>query len=196
MEMPMIGKRVLWISLALSSVTTQLVQAMETRELTEAGMAAVLEPAAIPKSASARTVGARAAAASTITIYGGFELASSSLVYLLVRGNSLGSLGITQAYLDRPRVRLYNAAGQDLYTTNGYGGWNFCSTSRADDLPVINYYQTRGIPVSENDACLAVALTAGAYTFTVTPSIIGVTTAGTSSVPPLGEALFEVKLGP
>ncbi len=109
-------------------------------------------------------------------------------------GNSLGSLGITQAYLDAPRVRLYNAQGTDLVTQGGLNGFNSClTTNTTTDLPIINYYaQTRGAPVSSRDSCYAVTLNAGAYTFTVTPSISGVTSNNAVSVPTSGEVLFEV----
>ena len=52
-------------------------------------------------------------------ISGGFQLASSTTVYILVRGNSLSTLGVTSNYLDAPRVRLFNQAGQDLIFDNG-----------------------------------------------------------------------------
>ena len=62
------------------------------------------------KAASTRSLGSRATGSTSLTVYGGFELQTSANVYILVRGNSLGTLGVTQGYLDRPRFRIYNAA--------------------------------------------------------------------------------------
>jgi hypothetical protein len=156
--------------------------------------------AAVPKSAFASTVASRAYSSASNTVYGGFELASSSTVYILVRGNSLGSLGITNGYLDAPHVRLFNSAGQDLISQNGFVGFNDCSASNTStDLPVINYYAGRGIPVNSRDTCLATFANAGSYTFTVTPSFLNVNSslrASGNSGPSNGEILFEVKLGP
>ena len=152
----------------------------------------------VAKSASAQTLGTRATVTSGATLYGGFELASSATVYILIRGNSLGTLGVTQNYLDEPRLRIYNAQGQDmLIAANGLNGANFCLSSVSINAPVVSYYQSvRGQPVSSNDACAAGTFSAGVYTFTVTPSIPGVTTASTTSVPSSGEVLFEVTLNP
>src|SRR4051794_28722231 len=50
------------------------------------------------KSASAMTLGSRAVSNNTQTVYGGFQLAAEATVYVLVRGNSMGSLGITQNF--------------------------------------------------------------------------------------------------
>ena len=61
--------------------------------------------AVMEKAASTRTLGARATASPSATVFGGFELAQSTVVYVLVRGNSLGSLGVTNNFLDRPRLR-------------------------------------------------------------------------------------------
>ena len=155
--------------------------------------------AAVPKSAAASTVASRAYTSSGNTVFGGFELAQSTTVYILVRGNSLGSLGITQGYLDAPHVRLYNSAGNDLITQSGYAGFNDCDASASSDAPVVSYYAGRGIPVQLRDTCLAASFSAGAYTFTVTPSFLNSNNAirgsGTSG-PSAGEILFEVKLGP
>ena len=116
------------------------------------------------------------------------------MVYVLVRGNSMGSLGVTQNFLDRPRMRLYNQAGQDLVFDNaGRPGFNFCGSAQGDSL-VVNYYQGRGAPVSSNDACLAATFAAGVYTFSVTPATIA--NSGITSSPSSGEILFEVLLGP
>jgi hypothetical protein len=143
---------------------------------------------------STNSLGARGTVTASATMYGGFELGARSQVFILVRGNSLGSLGVTQNYLDAPRVRLYNQQGTDLVSQGGLNGFNDCvSTNTATDLPIINYYaQTRGAPVSSRDSCYATTLNAGAYTFTVTPSINGVTSNSEISAPSSGEVLFEV----
>jgi hypothetical protein len=154
--------------------------------------------APFPKAASTRTLGSRATATPSATVYGGFELAAQATVYILVRGNSLGTLGVTQAFLDAPRVRIYNAQGADLiFDQGGRGGFNYCLASQASQLPVRNYYaQVRGQPASEFDGCFAGTFPAGGYSFTVTPSIAGVTTGTENSVPSSGEILFEITLGP
>src|SRR5512135_844051 len=55
---------------------------------------------AAPKSGLAQTLGARATATATASLSGGFELKQSTVVYLLVRGNSLRDLNInTTTYL-------------------------------------------------------------------------------------------------
>ncbi len=150
------------------------------------------------KAASASSIASRANATSTNTVYGGFALASSATVYILVRGNSLGTLGVTQAYLDAPRVRLYNVAGTDLiFDQSGRPGFNYCLSSESSQVPVINYYsQVRAQPAHSFDGCFAGVFSAGVYTFTVTPSIPGVTTLSEASTPNFGEILFEVTLGP
>jgi hypothetical protein len=158
-----------------------------------------LDSAAFPKAASTSTVASRAYTSSSNTVYGGFELAQASTVYILVRGNSLGSLGITNGYLDAPHVRLFNQAGADLITQGGYSGFNDCNASDSTDLPVVNYYSARGIPVQSRDTCLAASLPSGAYTFTVTPSFLNSNNSlrsSGSSGPSAGEILFEVKLNP
>lgn len=171
--------------------------AQATKQFVDGSLRMVQMGASLPKAASAQTLGSRAMVTSSDTVYGGFELSNTTTVYVLVRGNSLGTLGITQDYLDAPRVRLYNAQGQDLINDEGRPGFNFCLSSSSTDLPVINYYQNvRGQPVHSGDACLAAIFPAGAYTFSVTPSIPGVTTDSTSSSPPFGEMLFEVTLNP
>ena len=149
------------------------------------------------KAASARTVASRATATSTVTVYGGFELASTALVYILVRGNSLGTLGVTQGYLDYPRLRLYDAAGNDLaFDNTGRPGFNACTSGGTYSGVVVSYYNTvRAAPTHPDDACTSAVFAPGAYTFSVTPSIAGVN-ASASSVPTFGEILFEVTLGP
>jgi hypothetical protein len=152
---------------------------------------------AITPGATTKSLGSRATVSSGATLFGGFEVSTDSLIYILVRGNSLGTLGVTQAYLDAPRVRLFNAAGGDLVTQGGVPGFNDCLASNTvTDLPVVNYYsQVRAAPVQDRDSCYAVSLPGGAYTFTVTPSIPGVTSSGTSSSPSQGQVLFEVTIG-
>jgi len=151
------------------------------------------------KSALAQTLGSRGTVTQYDTLYGGFELRSTTLVYILVRGNSLGTLGITQYYLDFPRVRIYNSAGQDLaFDNSGNAGFNLCQTSNQFSAPVRNYYATvRGVPAVDRDACNQGTLDAGSYSFTVTPSIPGVTTIpGLVSSPASGEVLFEITFNP
>jgi len=158
-----------------------------------------LDESGAPKSASASTVGARAVSSNSQTVFGGFELSQTATVYILVRGNSMGTLGITSNYLDAPHVRIFNAANQDMVTQSGYAGFNDCDPTSSSDAAVYNYYSARGIAPSTRDTCLAGIFNAGAYTFSVTPSLLNVNNAlrssGTSG-PSAGEILFEVKLGP
>ena len=142
----------------------------------------------VPKAASAQTLGARATVTPSATLFGGFEVTSAANVYILVRGNSLGSLGITQNFLDFPRVRVFNSAGADIAFEGATPGFAGCSTSNSGEAAIRSYYAAIGIPASDFDACVSGSLSAGAYTFTVTPS--------TSSVPSSGQVLFEVKLNP
>lgn len=145
---------------------------------------------------TARSFGSRGTVSSSARMYGAFELASSGTVFILVRGNSLGTLGVTQGYLDAPRVQLFNAQGSDLVSQGGLPGFNDCLASNTvTDYPVVYYYgQLRGQPVSERDSCYTTTLPAGVYTFSVNPSILGVTSNATSSSPAVGEVLFEVTL--
>jgi hypothetical protein len=157
-----------------------------------AGEARPLLTDAVAKAATVQTLGARATATTAATVYGGFTLSFPTTVYILVRGNSLGTLGVTQAYLDLPRLRLYNAAGADLVFDNaGRPGFNRCTA--ATDSAVINFYTARGQAPSSNDACIGANLNAGTYTFTITPTNLG---GGLNSVPLFGDVLFEVILGP
>jgi hypothetical protein len=152
----------------------------------------------IPKSARAQTLGARATVTPGATAFGGFELKEPALVYVAVRGNSLGSLGVTSNFLDAPRTRLYDGTGADIaFDLNGDPGFNGCAAGSQFSGAVVDFYQvTRGQPVNARDACVAASLPAGVYTFSVTPSIPGITTAATTSTPPSGEILFEVTLNP
>jgi hypothetical protein len=143
----------------------------------------------VAKAASAQTLGARGTVTSSATQFGGFEITTATNVLILVRGNSLGTLGITQGYLHVPRVRVFNAAGQDLFNSAGTGlpGFSGCPANNSTAVPVRNYYASRGA-VSDLDGCVAANFQPGAYTFTVTPSSL--------SIPTSGEILFEVKLNP
>ena len=153
---------------------------------------------AVPKAASAQTLGARAVVTPTATFFGGFQLNQAAVVYILIRGNSLGTLGVTNNFLDAPRVRLFNAAGQDLINDDsGRAGFNACVSSNSFNAPVVTYYATtRGEPVHARDGCFAGTFQPGVYTFSVTPSIPGQTTTTGQSVPTSGEVLVEVTLGP
>lgn len=152
----------------------------------------------IEKSATVETLASRATASTTATIYGGFTLSSSATVYILVRGPSLTTLGVTPNALDAPWVRLYNANNADLVTQGSLPGFTTCLSSAASDKPVVDYYQAvRNAPAQSRDSCIAVTLPAGVYTFSITPSIPGVTSPTSfSSVPSSGEILFWVTLGP
>ena len=145
-----------------------------------------------PVSAPAvRTLGSRGTVTPSATLYGGFQLSAAATVYILVRGNSLGTLGVTQSYLDAPRVRLYNGQGQDLLSDINGAGFNGCTNTSTSGGPVVTYYTSvRGQPPHARDGCTAQDLAAGVYTFSVTPSSTGVT-----STPSSGEVLFEVTLG-
>jgi hypothetical protein len=150
------------------------------------------------KAVSTQTLGSRGTVTPSATLFGGFEIKAQADVYILVRGNSLGTLGVTQAFLDAPRVRLFTGAGQDIVIDSfGRAGFNACTSGSVFTDPVINYYtNVRGQPPHARDACVALNLVAGVYTFTVTPSIPGVTTNSGTSNPSSGEVLFEVTLAP
>jgi len=161
------------------------------------GMTQINEAPGLPKAASAQTLGARATVTTTGTLYGGFSLTAQTTVYIAVRGNSLGTLGVTQNYLDYPRVRIYSAAGIDLITdVSGRPGFNSCIASVSAQAPVISYYaNTRHQPLADDDGCVGLIMPAGAYSFTVDVSQAGVNS-GASSVPLFGDVLFEVTLNP
>lgn len=152
----------------------------------------------VPKAGSAQTLGARGVVTASNAMYGGFELRAATVVYLIVRGNSLGSLGVTQGYLDAPRVRIYDRFGNDIaFDLSGNRGFNGCSASNTVSAPVRSFYGgVRAAPAADRDACSWGIFSAGVYTFSVTPSIPGVTTNVTSSSPPFGEVLFEVTFNP
>ncbi|HEX4762737.1 MAG TPA: trypsin-like peptidase domain-containing protein [Usitatibacter sp.] len=137
---------------------------------------------------TAKSLAFRGTVSPATPMYGGFELAGSATVYVLGRGNSLGTLGVTQSFLDAPRVRLYDAQGHDIISDPDGPGFNGCVTTNPSAAPVAAYYQnTRAQPAHARDSCTAQALAAGAYTFSVTPAA--------SSSPNQGEVLFEVLLG-
>jgi hypothetical protein len=157
------------------------------------------KPSAIEKAASVQSLASRATSSSAATVYGAFALSGTTTVYILVRGPSLTTLGVTQNALDAPWTRLFDQAGNDLISTAGIPGFTTCLGSAATDAPVVNYYQAvRNAPVHSRDSCIAASLPAGAYTFSVTPSLPGATSpaGGVASSPAAGEILFEVTLGP
>lgn len=153
-------------------------------------------PPQLTSGATASSLGSRGTVSSGTPIFGGFALLTQSTVLILVRGNSLGTLGVTQGYLDAPRVRLYNGQGVDLVNQGGLPGFNSCLASNTvTDYPVVYYYSViRQQPVEPRDSCYAATLPAGVYTFSVSPSIAGVTSNNATSTPSTGEILFEVSL--
>jgi hypothetical protein len=154
----------------------------------------VVDPPPPANGVATNSLGSRGTVSPSATMFGGFSLAASARVLMLIRGNSLGSLGVTNAFMDAPRVRLYNAAGTDLVFQGGMPGFNFCASSNTTtDLPVIQMYQGRGAPVSSRDSCYTASLAAGTYTFSITPSTSGTSASATSSTFS-GEVLFEVTL--
>jgi hypothetical protein len=143
------------------------------------GIGAEAVKALVEKAASASTVASRGTVTSAITLYGGYEPAVSYSAIIVVRGPSLGTLGITQAYLDSPGVCIYAGSTQIVCG-------NSCAASALQ--PIRDYYtNVRGAPLSTRDTCAVITGPAGAYTFTVNPSTISTRT---------GEVLFEVTLGP
>jgi hypothetical protein len=187
------------VALALSLAALSLPGAADPGASAAAGFAAGAAPVAvltagIPKAISSQTLGSRATVTPSATLFGGFEIRAQGDVYIAVRGNSLGTLGITQSFLDAPRVRLFNASAQDLITdVSGNPGFNACVAGSTLGGPVVSFYQNvRDQPVHLRDACVAVNVPAGVYTFTVTPS----NQSGVTSVPSSGEVLFEVTLEP
>jgi hypothetical protein len=135
-----------------------------------------------------KTLGSRGTVNPTATLFGGFEISQDSTVFILVRGNSLGTLGVTQSFLDAPLVRLFDGQGHDLIGPSTAPGFTGCSASANSGAAVVNYYaNVRHQAAHERDGCTAQTLPAGVYTFTVTPS--------TLSTPTSGEILFEVTLG-
>jgi hypothetical protein len=187
------------VTLALSLAAMSLPGMADPGASAAAGSAAGAAPVAvltagIPKAISSQTLGSRATVTPSATLFGGFEIRAAGDVYIAVRGNSLGTLGVTQSFLDAPRVRLFNASGQDMINdASGNAGFNACVTGSTFGGPVVSFYQNvRNQPVHLRDACVAVNVPAGVYTFTVTPS----SQSGVTSVPSSGEVLFEVTLEP
>jgi len=123
-------------------------------------------PAITVNGATVTQFASRAMVTPSGAVYGGFQLANPTNLYIAVRGPSLGTLGITPTPLARPRLSLYNQSGVMLTSSNQ------CSGSTPDNAAVVSYYQNvRNQALDPNDACLGFvtsALPAGAYTFTVT----------------------------
>ena len=153
-------------------------------------------PPQLTAGVTTKTLGSRGTVTSGATLYGGFEIMSTSTVLFLVRGNSLGTLGVTQGFLDAPRVRIYNQSGADLVSQGGLAGFNGCSVDNVlTDYPVMYLYQVRNQPVHARDSCYtSYSLAPGVYTFSITPSISGVTSNTLFSSPSAGEVLFEVTM--
>lgn len=195
--------RAVAVGFASLFIESQAIAAADSESYLSGGGAAgfaVVEGSPFEKSALAQSFGSRGTVTPTATLYGGFALGSTAVVYFLIRGNSLGTLGVTQAYLDLPRVRIYNSQGQDIVLDlSGNVGFNSCLGSNTFAAPVRNYYTfTRGQPPTDRDACTSGTLGPGVYTFSVTPAIPGVTTANPVllSTPSSGEVLFEITLNP
>lgn len=200
------NKAIRWAGAAAALLAISQAATAQTGQLGAAAGAA-FAPAApagqsteIPKAASTQTLGSRGTVTPTATLFGGFQLAQRAVVYILVRGNSLGTLGVTNNFLDAPRVRIVDSQGDVVTDSFGRAGFNECLASNTTfSGPVVTYYQNvRGQPVHPRDACVALDFPAGVYTFTVTPTIPGVTAAPQSgaSSPSSGEVLFEITLGP
>jgi hypothetical protein len=132
---------------------------------------------------SASTIGTRATVAAGGTIYGAFTLVNTAEVMIAVRGPSLQTLGVTQDPLDAPRLRLYDAAGNDIvFDGAGARGVADCPAGNA---VASHYANVRGTPLNARDACVGRTLSAGQYTFTIA-----------GGLDPAGEALFEVLFNP
>jgi hypothetical protein len=120
----------------------------------------------------------------TAPMFGSFALANTSVMYIVVRGQSLKTLGYTQNPLDLPNVRVYDASGNDVLS-NASGGVTVAGCPGS--APVNNYYANfRGGALDVNDTCVSAPLAAGVYSFTINPN--------TSSS--AGELLFEVTVNP
>jgi hypothetical protein len=131
--------------------------------------------------AAGKTLGSRATISAGAPLYGGFQVASSGQhqIYLLVRGESLRTLGITSNNMDRARLQFFNGQGQLQVSANACSG------------PAADYYRfVRGAPASPNDVCWSIGgfVASGAYTFSVTPDSSGFRQSG--------EVLFEVAIDP
>ena len=192
-----------YASLFAALGTAGLVALSQPALALQGGAAAVgshARPAAAggPKAANAQSFGSRATVNAGATMYGAFEVPQRTVVYILVRGNSLQTLGVTNNFLDAPRLRLYYQGADLIEDATGRVGTNYCVASNTDfNAAVVSYYRdVRRQPVQDRDACLALEiLTPGAYTFTVTPSILGSTSSEAQSSR-TGEVLFEITLNP
>ena len=122
----------------------------------------------------------RATVTPSSAVYGAFALSNPTNLNIAVRGPSLGTLGITPNPQPHPSLGLYGQTGTLLVSSNQ------CTGSTADSAAVSSYYQNRGAPLNANDPCLGYAssaLSAGVYTFVVTPDA--------SNPSGSGEVLFE-----
>jgi hypothetical protein len=119
----------------------------------------------------------------TAPMYGSFAIANSSVMYVAVRGPSLGTLGFTQNPLDLPNLRVYDASGNDIL---GGIAASCPSTGTSSSVTVASYYASLGGALNVRDTCVSRTVAAGVYTFTLNPN--------TSSSS--GELLFEVRVNP
>ena len=132
------------------------------------------------------TMGSRGTVTPTATMYGGFTISQTTNVIIVVRGQSLVTLGATSNGLTNPSLRLYNSIGQDLLT-NTTGG-NFVNVCPATQTTAIYYLTRRGQALDATDSCINPRVLApGSYTFSITPSPNGDTS---------GEVLFEATFNP
>lgn len=147
--------------------------------------ATILGIGSVPSARAAGAVLTQFASRGTVTpgspLYGGFELASTTRLFIAVRGPSLSTLGVSVNALSHPQVGLYSASGELLVSSNQCGG------DTAEAQQIMTYYQdVRKAPLDPNDACLvfdSTPLAAGTYTFIISPD----SSAAASS----GEVLFE-----
>lgn len=145
-------------------------------------------PPALPTDAKLATIGTRATVGAGSLVFGGFTVSGSpsvkQTVYIVVRGPSLQTLGITQNPLELPGLRVFDSTGADVLTNvNGGHGVTTCPASHV----VATFYRTvRGQELGANDTCVSVSLGGGVYTFTIEPM----------SADTAGEVLFEVLYNP
>lgn len=127
------------------------------------------------------TIGSRGTVTTAAPMYGGFTLVDAATVMIAVRGPSLQTLGVTQNPLDAPGLRIFDGAGTDLlFNSTGAPGIAACPAS---NTTAAYYAGVRGQPLDARDACSSsTSLSAGVYTFTITPTSTDTT----------GEVLFEV----
>ena len=145
-------------------------------------------PPVAPTDAKLATIGTRATVGTGSLVFGGFTISGSptvkQTVYIVVRGPSLQTLGITQDPLDLPGLRVFDSLGNDVLTNTSAG--HGVTTCPAAHTVAIFYRTVRGQELGANDSCVSVSLGGGVYTFTIEP-----TSADTS-----GEVLFEVLYNP